>query len=155
MRAPLPCEWRQSSFRPRPCSRLAVCRVRDALRPSQPSSVCQEWRLIVGADERTTTAERWTATKMWKAEQFAPRGFGSALPESQTKRAPVAAADKDRRGCVLHQHEIAAAHVTPVGLKQERLGVGRDSLHGAVVEEAAVAAIRIIPDRIFALWQTI
>src|SRR5579862_2674910 len=115
MPALLPCEWRQSSFPPRLCNRLAVCRVRDALRPSQPSSACQEWRLIGGADERTTTA-------------------ASPLAESEAECAPVAAADEDRRGGVLHQHEIAAAHVAPIGLQQERLGVGCDPLHRAVVE---------------------
>src|SRR5271165_3224579 len=70
----------------------------------------------------------------------------SGLPEAHAEGAPVAAANDDRRGEVLHQHELAAAHVAPVGLQQERLGAGGDLSHRAVVEQAAVAAIGVVPD---------
>jgi len=63
----------------------------------------------------------------------------------------VATADEDRRGQVLHQNEIAAAHVAAIGLQQERLGIGRDLLDRAVVEQAAVAAVGVVPDRVLAL----
>ena len=52
----------------------------------------------------------------------------------------------DRRGQVLHQHEIAAAHVAPVGLQQERLGVRRHLLDRAVAEQPPVAAVGVVPD---------
>jgi hypothetical protein len=38
--------------------------------------------------------------------------------EIRTEGAPVAASHVDRGGQVLHQHEIAAAHVAPVGMQQ-------------------------------------
>src|SRR5579883_748299 len=82
-------------------------------------------------------------------------GNALGLPEAHAERAPVAAANDDGRGDVLHQHELAAAHVAPIGLQQERLGAACDLLHRTVVEQAAVAAIGVVPDRVLALRQAI
>src|ERR1700761_4678194 len=66
--------------------------------------------------------------------------------ETHAEGAPVAAADEDRRRQVLHEDEIAAAHVAPVGLQQERFCIGGDLLDVAVGEQPAVAAMGVIPD---------
>src|SRR5437588_11576887 len=68
----------------------------------------------------------------------------SGLPEAHAESAPMAAADTDWRGEILHQNEIAAAHFTPVGLQQEGLRIRRHLLHRAVVEQPLVPAICII-----------
>ena len=57
-------------------------------------------------------------------------------------------ADKNRRGEILHQNEIAAAHVAPIGLQQKGFAIGRHLLHRAIIEQPLVAAIRIVPDRV-------
>src|SRR4030081_752534 len=71
---------------------------------------------------------------------------GSGLPKTHAERAPMAAADVNRRGEVLHQDEIAASHFPPVCLQQERLGVVRHLANRAIVEQPLVSQ--------FALFQT-
>jgi hypothetical protein len=58
------------------------------------------------------------------------------------------AANPDRRRDVFQQNEIAAAHVASVGLQQERLGVRRHLAHRTIVEQPAVSAIGVVPDRV-------
>jgi len=65
------------------------------------------------------------------------------VAEANPKRAPVPAIDKNRRRQILHQHELATAHVAPIGLQQEGLGIGGDFLHGPVIEQPAIAAVGI------------
>src|SRR6266478_6434336 len=127
-------------------ARYAVTPVlRDAVRRLSRNN---EWLwLWVPAFAGTTVEMRRSAA--------ANRADASTLPEAHAEGAPVAAADVNRCGEVLHQHEIAAAHVAPVGLQQERLGVRRHFSHRAVVEEAAVAAIGVVPDRVGSLRQAI
>src|ERR1700687_1156603 len=55
----------------------------------------------------------------------------SGLPETHAECAPMTAADVNRRRQVLHQDEIAAAHIAPVSLQQERLGVRSHLAHRA------------------------
>src|SRR5579872_219125 len=85
---------------------------------------------------RSTTFARPFAGTTSKSEGAGPpnRRASSRLPKAHAECAPVAAADADRRGEVLHQHEIAAAHVAPVGLQQERFGIRRHLFHRAIVE---------------------
>src|SRR5215831_20789198 len=71
-------------------------------------------------------------------------GETSGLPDAHSERTPMAAADEDRRRQILHQHELASAHIAPVGLYEERPGAGGDLLHGAVVEQPPVAAIGVV-----------
>ena len=74
---------------------------------------------------------------------------GSAVDlEADAQAAPVTSVDDDRGRKVFHQAEIAAAHVAPVGLQQERLLVAPGGEPGAVIEDPAVAAISRIPDGI-------
>src|SRR6202035_4623127 len=79
----------------------------------------------------------------------------SGLTKAHAERAPVAAANVDRRRGVLHQHEIAATHVAPIGLQQKRLGVRRHLLPRPILEQPPVAAIGVVPDRIGSLRQAI
>src|SRR6187399_3075489 len=72
------------------------------------------------------------------------------VSEADPECAPVASVHEDRRRQVLHEHELPAAHVAPVGLQQEGLRVGRDLLHRAVIEQAAITAMSGIPGRIVA-----
>src|SRR5690349_16903514 len=65
--------------------------------------------------------------------------------------APMPALHHDRRRQVLHHQELPAAHVPPVALQQERLAVARGGQPRPVVEDAAIAAIGVVPDRIAAL----
>src|ERR1700754_2554712 len=79
----------------------------------------------------------------------------SALLEAHAECAPVATAHEDRRRQILDQHEIAAAHVAAVGQQQEWARAGCDLLHRAIVEQAAVAAIGVVPEGILALRMAI
>src|ERR1700722_18929941 len=79
----------------------------------------------------------------------------SARSKADAEGAPVAAPDKDGGGQVFDQHEIAAAHVTAIGLEQKALRVVGNLLHGAVVVDAPVAAVGGIPDGIVTLRLTV
>ena len=76
--------------------------------------------------------------------------IAKATPDGYTLLT-VPATHADRCGDFLHQHELAAAEITPVGLQQDRFLVPTRSETGAVVEDAAVAAVGGVPQRIGAL----
>ena len=63
----------------------------------------------------------------------------------------MATLDADGSGKILHQGEASAAHVAPVGLQQKGPGIASRRQSGAVVEDAAVAAVGGVPHRIDAL----
>ena len=63
----------------------------------------------------------------------------------------MAAADGDGGGDVLHQRVFPAAHVAPIGLQQEGLGVAPGGQTDAIVEDAAIAAVGGVPHRVTAL----
>ncbi|EGE60775.1 hypothetical protein RHECNPAF_1340021 [Rhizobium etli CNPAF512] len=58
----------------------------------------------------------------------------------------MAAAQADRSGDILHHHEIAAAHVAPIGLDEERRGAAAGGQADTIGEDAAIAAIGGVPD---------
>jgi len=60
----------------------------------------------------------------------------------------VAAVHLDRRRRLLHHDEVAAAHVTSIGLQQERTLVARRGQPGAIVEDAPVAAVGGVPHHV-------
>src|SRR6185369_6972364 len=62
--------------------------------------------------------------------------------------APVSAFDDDRRGGVLHQREVAAAHVAAIGLHHERLLAAAGLEADAVVEDPTVAAVGGVPHHV-------
>src|SRR5258708_31729688 len=86
---------------------------------------------------------------------FASPPVGSGLPETHAERAPMAAANGDRRRDVFHQYEIAAAHVAPVSLQQKRFCICRHLFYRTIVEQPFVPAIGVVPDEIRPLRQAI
>src|ERR1700692_1604472 len=60
---------------------------------------------------------------------------------SEAQPAPMTACDHDWRGHVFHQRVLPGAHVASIRLQQERLGVGRRSQTGPVVEDAPVTCV--------------
>ena len=54
----------------------------------------------------------------------------------------------DRRGGILHQGENTPAHVAPVGLNEEGLGVLAHRHSGLVLVHAAVASVGCVPNRV-------
>ncbi len=58
----------------------------------------------------------------------------SGLPKAHAERTPTPAFDVNRRRQVFHQYKIAAAHVAPIRLQQERFGVGGDLFDRAIIE---------------------
>ena len=63
----------------------------------------------------------------------------------------MVATGADRGGQVFHYPKIAAAHVAPVNLQQERGGAAPGLQADAVVEYAPIAAMSGIPNNIIAL----
>ena len=81
------------------------------------------------------------------------RGRGRSVLRlvAHPQAAPMSAAHDDRRGDVLHQDIVPAAHVAPVGLQQDRLFVPGGAQPRPVIENPPVTAIGRVPDRIVAL----
>ncbi|MCK5747500.1 MAG: hypothetical protein KAH44_14870, partial [Oricola sp.] len=63
----------------------------------------------------------------------------------------MATLDEDRRGEILHQLVLPAAHVTPIGLKEKPLCISPSREPGTVIKYASISAIRGVPDRIIGL----
>src|SRR5579871_1478962 len=99
-------------------------------------------------NERRHQATSWHSGMMPGLKAMRRCGKASGLPEADAEGAPMAATHKNRRGDVFHQHEIAAAHVAPIGLQQKGLSVGGDLLHRPILEQTPVAAMGVVPDRV-------
>ena len=54
----------------------------------------------------------------------------------------------DGNGQVLHHGEVTAAHITAIGLQEKGFGIPGRAKARAISEEAAIAAVGGVPDRV-------
>ena len=73
---------------------------------------------------------------------------GQLEPVSGAEATPVPALHTDRDVDLAHHHRIPVAHITRVTLDQVAANVARSRKPGRIVEDAAIAAVRRVPDNV-------
>jgi hypothetical protein len=105
------------------------------------------WRVPARFIFRRTPLKGLTRLQLQHRRSQGPeQSLHRAVADAQA--APVAAANDDGRRDVLHQGEDAAAEIAAIGLQQVGPRVAAGGQPDAVVEQAPVAAVGVVPLRI-------